>query len=400
MRSSAGIVAGLFLIGLVANCGGDDSGGTGTPTAGTSSTHAGEGGEGNSTSTAGSKNGGSTNGGSTVTPSAGEGGMAPAAGCTKDAECGANAKCVNKVCKKDDGQACADSAECQNACIDGMCTAKLDDGKDCKTDDDCAHTCIGGVCAQPSDVGGDCDVALGEGGAGGAGGAPAVGPIATAGAGGDAGLPPVRDCKAPLQCYAGKCLTPDGETCTDNTDCLNTCVANVCSPKGGVDDACDDKADCANDKLVCDATKKKCKLDVTQECQTNAQCQSNRCLCANHDCSVRTCKTADSVCQCRYSPTDAPSCDTNSPTLDQKTQDPNGCTGAKFCSAGNCIVNAGGACTQACVYHPATDSAAAYCTNTGSAPGCNAGYHSNVTSDCYIPKGASSCSSVCQCDLG
>lgn len=397
MRSSAGIVAGLFLIGLVANCGGDDSGGTGNPTAGTSSTHAGEGGEGNSTS-AGSKNGGSTNGGSTVTPSAGEGGMATA-GCAKDAECGANAKCVDKVCKKDDGQACADSAECQNACIDGMCTAKLDDGKDCTADDDCAHTCIGGVCAQPSDVGGDCDVALGEGGAGGAGGAPAVGPIATAGAGGDAGLPPARDCKAPLQCYAGKCLTPDGEACTDNTDCLNTCVANVCAPKGGIDEACDDKADCASDKLVCDATKKLCKLDLTQECQTNGQCQSNRCICSNHDCTVRACKTADSSCKCHYTPVNSETCDEGSPNLDQKSLDPNGCNGAMFCNGGNCIVNAGGACTQPCVYHPATDSAAAYCTNTGSATGCNGGYHGNVTTDCYIPKGASSCAATCQCDL-
>jgi hypothetical protein len=399
MRSYAGIVAGLFAIALVANCGGDDSGGTGTPTAGTSSTHAGEGGEGNSTSTAGSKNGGSTNGGSTVTPSAGEGGMATAA-CTKDAECGANAKCVKGECKKDDGQACTASAECQNACIDGMCTAKLPDDAACTSDDQCAHTCIDGKCAPPSPVGGDCDVDLGAGGAGGAGGAPAVGPLAAAGAGGDAGgLPPVNDCQAPLQCYAGKCLTPDGETCADNTDCLNTCVANVCKPKGTIDDKCDDTADCSSDKLVCDPTKKVCKLDVLSQCQTNAQCQSNRCLCSNHDCTVRTCKTADSSCQCRYSPTDAPSCDADSPVLDQKTADPNGCNSAKFCSAGSCISNAGGACTEPCTYHAATDNTPASCTSAGAPVGCNGGYHGNVTTQCYIPKGTTSCAAVCQCDL-
>lgn len=394
MRSSAGIVAGLFLMALVANCGGDDSSNN-PPTAGSSNSGGGEGGEGNA-STGGNTNvSGSVNTAGNNNTGGAEGG-APATGCTKDADCGANSKCVDTVCKKDDGQTCTASAECVNACIDGKCTAKLDDGAECTDDDQCAHTCIDGKCAPASDVGGDCDVDLGAGGSG-AGGAPAV--LASGGAGGDAGLPPIRDCKAPLQCYAGKCLTPDGESCTDNTDCVNTCIGNVCTPKGSVDSKCDDTADCSSAQLVCDPVKKLCKLDTNEQCQINGQCQSNRCLCASADCKVRTCKTADSSCQCRYSPPDAPSCDNNSPVLNQQTTDPNGCSNGMFCNGGNCVANGGGVCNEPCTYHAATDNTAAYCTSAGAPTGCNGGWHGNVTTQCYIPKGTTTCDATCQCVL-
>jgi hypothetical protein len=400
MRSTAGIVAGLLVVGLFANCGGSDSDGGG-PKAGSSSV-GGEGGDGQTT-TAGKGSGGtSSTAGKGSTPAGGEGG-APVTpvGCTKNADCGATAKCVGDVCKKNDGVACVATAECQNACIDKVCTSKGADGADCSGDDECAHTCIDNVCAPVSSVGGDCDADNGAGGAGGAGSVS----TGTAGAGGESGaLPAVNDCKAPLQCYAGKCLTPNGEACTDNVDCLNTCVANVCKPKGSVDGACDDTSDCvANSKLVCDVAKHKCKLDTLAQCQVNDQCQSNRCLCSNHDCTIRECKTMDSICQCRYSPTDAPSCDNSSPTLDQKTIDPNGCSGANFCSAGSCIVNNGGACTEPCTFHPGNPNAmpavADSCTSAGAPVGCNGGYHGNVTTQCYVVKGTQTCSAACQCDL-
>jgi len=263
MRSSAGIVAGLFLIGLVANCGGDDTT-TNTPTGGTN-TAGGEGGQGN----VGNKNTGGTQNlsGTKNTSGTDAGGMPPMIECSVDKDCGAGAKCVDNACKKDDGETCTASAECQNTCIDGMCTGKLDDGQACTADTDCAHTCIDGMCAMPSDVGGDCDVA-GEGGAGGAGGAPAVGPVAgNAGAGGAGEAPQNPDCKAPLQCVTGKCLTPDGEACTDNPDCINTCIDNKCAPKSPLDGPCGDLADCEDlggtIKVVCDANKHVCKLDVT-----------------------------------------------------------------------------------------------------------------------------------------
>lgn len=397
MRSTAGTVAALFLIGLVANCGGDDTNNSGPK--GGSANASGEGGEGNNTS--GTSTGGTSTAGKTGSMG-GEGGTPVAVECSKDADCGAAAKCIDNACKKDDGEACTADIDCQNSCVDDVCSSKSPDGTDCTSDDECAHTCIDGVCAPVSPVGGDCDVELGAGGAG-AGGAGSGGAAGAAGAGGEAALPQARDCEAPLQCVSGKCLTPDGEACTDNVDCVNTCVANVCEPVAGVDGACDDKSDCVNDNLVCDLNKKKCKLDVLSQCQTNTQCQSNRCLCSDPTCSVRVCKTDDSVCQCRYSPTDSPSCNNSSPVLNIKTKDPNGCDGAQICSNGNCIADAGGACTEPCTFKPGNPDAMPAvpdsCVSAGAPTGCNGGYHGNVTSQCAVVKGTQTCTATCQCDL-
>jgi hypothetical protein len=287
-----------------------------------------------------------------------------------------------------------------------MCTAKGDDGAACTENEQCAHTCIDGTCAPASDLGGDCDVDVGAGGADGAGPGPTVG--GNGGAGGDAGVPQNPDCKAPLQCFGGKCLTPDGEACTDDADCVNTCVSNVCQPKSGLDGKCDATADCDNSidgvKLTCDQNKKLCKLDLTSLCQTNAQCQSNRCICADATCSTRACKTPDSVCQCKYSQANAETCDNGSPNLNKQIQDPNGCTGANFCNGGQCVPNDGGACTIQCVYHPATtdnmgnQTAPAYCSSNGPTA-CKAGYTGTPTSDCTIPKGTQTCTASCQCQL-
>lgn len=413
MRSSAGIVAGLFLIGLVANCGGDDSGGTSNPTAGTTSS-AGEGGE-----NTGATSAGGTNATAGTNAKAGEGGMAQT-GCTKDAECGATAKCVDGACLKNDGEACTEKADCQNNCIDSVCTSKLEDGKDCTADDDCVHTCIDNVCGPASDVGGDCDVDLS--GAGGAGGDGAGGNASVA-AGGDGGAgpsaPQARDCIAPLQCFAGKCLTPDGEACKENVDCVNTCNKSVCEPKQGLNGPCDDNSDCISDAFICDSTSKTCKLDLKQQCNDNAQCQSNRCICADDTCTTRTCKTATSVCQCRWSPADSASCDNTSASLKLKAQDPNGCDGSKMCNgSGLCITNTAGDCQQKCrIANNGPDGYAGtaddICTQFQTATGCNAGYHGEIVAngDCAAIKTGTTftdskgthynatCQATCSCEL-
>ncbi len=389
MRSTAGIVAGLLVVGLFANCGGSDSEGTGAK--GGSANVSGEGGDGPSNTGATSSGGTSSTAGK-ASGTAGDAGT-PAVeptGCTKDADCGATGKCVATVCKKNDGQTCATSAECQNACIDKVCTDKLADGKDCTVDNECAHTCIDSVCAPASDVGGDCDVDLGAGGAGGAGSVSSGG---AGGAGPDA--PQARDCAAPLQCFAGKCLTPNGESCKDNVDCVNSCVKSVCQPKQGLDGTCDDQADCISTAFVCDATAKKCKLDLKQQCNDNGQCQSDRCLCSNSDCSVRTCKTPTSVCLCRWSPADSPSCDINSAALLKNKSDPNGCgdSAHKCDGAGLCIGNTAGDCEQKCKIAsnggdnlPGT--ADDICTSFLTASGCNSGYHGQISAngDCKAVK--------------
>jgi hypothetical protein len=384
---------------LVANCGGDDSGSTGNKAG--SANVSGEGGEGN-TPTAGTTTGGSSTAGKTSM--GGEGGVPAVTGCTKDADCGATAKCVETVCKSNDGETCTTSDDCQNACIDGVCTAKLDDGAACTADEECAHTCIDGACAPVSDVGGDCDVDLGAGGAGGAGSGGA-GSGGAAGAGGEAGVVVVQnpDCSAPLQCVSGKCLIPDGEACTDNIDCINTCVKNVCEPKSTIDGACDDKSDCAVAALVCDTTSATCKLDLLQQCTDNPQCQTNRCICSNANCTVRTCKSAASVCQCKWSPSDSATCSNASANLNATTQDPNGCSADtnNYCNQGQCVPNVAGDCTQLCTRDTkGTDSTADdTCSTDGGMTGCNAGYHANQTKGCTADKLALTCSATCTCVL-
>jgi hypothetical protein len=392
---SAGVVAALFVVALFTNCGGDDNnstgGGGGTPS---------DGGEGGTTSAGkgGSTTAGSSTAGKTSAAGEGMGGMPAPTGCETSDDCAANQECVETVCKLVDGEACTAAADCVNNCVDDVCTSLLPDGEACTSDDECAHTCIGEVCALPSGVGGDCDIAMGEGGAG---GGPAV---STGGAGGEGGAADMqaRDCEAPLQCLEGKCLTPDGEACTDNVDCLNTCVDNVCEPKGLLDGDCDDNADCAVAALVCDETDAKCKLDLLQQCNEDAQCESNVCICSNANCTVRTCKNPNAQCLCKWSPSDSAVCSVASANLNAQVQDPRGCTAADntYCNQGQCVPNTGGSCVQPCNNIPDDPNTAANeraCTPNGAATGCNAGYHPNVTASCAVNK--AECSQTCVCEL-
>lgn len=394
MRSTAGIVAGLLFIGLVANCGGDDKSGTNSPSAGSSNTPgAGEGGDSNAT--AGGSNGGTSTAGTMATVAGQGGAPVTTEGCTEDADCGDAAKCIDSVCKKDNGQDCTTSAECQNGCVDGKCTDKLDDGAPCDDDAQCAHTCIDGACAPVSDVGGDCDVNLGAGGSG-SGGA------GSGGAGGESAIGQNPDCKAPLVCDAGKCLTPDGEACTDNVDCINTCVKNVCQPKSTIDGGCDDKNDCAVAALVCDETSAKCKLDLLQQCTDDGQCKSNVCICSNANCTVRTCKNPSASCLCKWSPSDSAVCTVGSANLNAAVEDPRGCTGNtnNYCNQGQCVPNVGGDCVNPCqstADDPNTPANEATCTANGAPTGCNAGYHATVTAQCAFNKAV--CGGTCKCDL-
>jgi hypothetical protein len=204
------------------------------------------------------------------------------------------------------------------------------------------------MCGPVSGVGGPCDDGAGAGGAGGGGPAP--------GGGGVGGGPAATsDCDAPLVCVESKCLTPDGEACTDNIDCVNVCVGNVCGPAAGLNGACDDTADCS-EGMVCNPGTDTCKLDLGETCTANAACQSNKCLCANATCTVRTCKTADSTCLCKWSDTD--SCSNASDNLNSQVQDPNGCSSPNFCHKSLCVPQTNGTCSQSCdadcVGQPAT----------------------------------------------
>lgn len=390
MRSTAGILAGLVLVGFITNCGGDDNSSDG-PKGGSAT----EGGDGGTSNKSGSSTGGSSNksGSSGLGGAGGE--ITNPTGCTLGDECPANSDCIDDVCKLEDGETCDSANDCINNCIDDSCTSLLPDGQACTLDEECAHTCIADECAPVSGVGGPCDVGLGAGGAGGGAGA--------AGAGGAGGEEQPTDCEARLQCDGGTCLTPDGGDCADNVDCINTCVANVCAPKGTIDGNCDDVADCAVAALVCDTTLAKCKLDLLQQCTDNGQCESDRCICSNANCTVRTCKSPAASCLCKWSPADSAACTVSAANLNATTQDPNGCDvgTANYCNQGQCVPNTAGDCVRPCTTTPDTNPdpnvSNSMCVAGGAPTGCNAGYHANITAECAMNK--LGCGATCTCVL-
>ena len=122
---------------------------------------------------------------------------------------------------------------------------------------------------------------------------------------------------------------------------------------------------------------------------------------------MRVCKAPNSVCQCKWSPSDSVTCNNTSANLNPQTQDPNGCDAstANICNQGQCVPNQGGDCTQLCNYVPGTDPDPAVttddtCAPAGAATGCNGGYHGNVTAVCSKNKlVAGTCSATCSCVL-
>ncbi len=381
MRSPASVFAALALVVVAfASCGGDDEGSNSATGGGGAGGTAGKGGS-------AGKGGGSSAGTGGSTAGTNAGGM-PATGCTTTDECAANEECVSGDCKKVDGQPCTADADCVNACIDEVCTALLPDGEACTDDADCAHTCLAGECAPASGVGGPCDGATpGEGGAGGGGGA--------AGAGGAGSGPESKDCTSPLVCAGDLCKTPDGESCSDNVDCINTCIGNVCGGIGGIDDSCDhgDDLDCGGG-LVCAGASDTCKQDAGQACSSNAECESNKCTCSTADCGVLTCKNAGATCNvCKYS---ANSDCSGGGNLDSTTEDPNGCNASTgdMCHQGACVDQAAGTCSQACS-GPDGD-----CVEDGAlVNSCGQGWNPIVTLTCAEKAGACSAGALCECQL-
>lgn len=379
MRFTAGMFAGLTLLFVAVSCGDDDTSGS------SNDGGANEGGSGGSSSGKGGTSAGTMNNVSGDSMG-GTGGVPAPTGCTDDMDCEDNQQCIDDVCKGEEGAACNQAADCIDNCIDDVCTSKLPDDAACVADEDCAHTCIDEVCRPKSSVGGDCDVDLGEGGGGGMGGT--GGGANVAGMGGEGGaaiLLPHPDCQEPYQCYAGKCLGPDGAACTDNVDCINTCINSVCEPQSSLDGACDEDSDCVSQDFVCDPATDTCKLAVKVQCTANEQCQSERCICADATCLTRACKTANSTCLCRWSPKDSETCNVSSAPLSAKAEDPNGCNGANFCSGnGQCVPNAGGDCVQQCQrVGPGPDgmnnTADDVCGEFGAPSGCNPGYSGEQT---------------------
>ena len=191
--------------------------------------------------------------------------------CSETADCQANLACVGgKLCKLNDGETCFENADCVDVCINGMCspisgvdggcdetadcqadltcvggvTCKLDDGQTCGSNADCTNVCIDSVCAPPSGAGGSCDE--------------------------------TADCQTNLTCVdSTSCRLNDGQTCAANSSCVDVCINSVCAPASGADGACDETADCqANLACVGGTT---CKLNNGQSCSINSDC-ANTCI--------------------------------------------------------------------------------------------------------------------------
>ena len=185
-----------------------------------------------------------------------------------DLDCEPGNVCDDGTCHLANGQACTTNDECVNTCIGGLCTdasgtgascdlgddldcavgnvcddgtCHLANGQACTTNDECAETCIGGICTDASGTAGSCD--LGDD----------------------------LDCAAGNVCDGGTCHLANGEACTTNDECAETCIGGICTDASGTGASCDlgDDLDCAAGNVCDDGT---CHLANGQACTTNDEC--------------------------------------------------------------------------------------------------------------------------------
>ena len=84
------------------------------------------------------------------------------------------------------------------------------------------------------------------------------------------------DCQPPLDCSTGgQCLLPNSHPCGDNSQCINVCIGLSCNDQSTTGGSCDETADClAGAGLVCDNGT--CLRLDGQPCTLNAEC-ANTC---------------------------------------------------------------------------------------------------------------------------
>ncbi|CAN5777954.1 hypothetical protein BH11MYX4_BH11MYX4_12220 [soil metagenome] len=175
------------------------------------------------------------------------GGICPAqctgAGCTGPEQC-ASGKCENGVCGAPAGKTC------------GVGTAtQCNDGEKCELDKDCTSGfCNGSTCAVPPE-GSHSNGAKDSG---------------------ETGIDCGGSVKATQPC-------PDGQGCTDNTDCVGTCENLVCGPigpKDGKKNQGETDVDCGG------PTAPKCANG--KDCAANSDCADDYCPDATKKCTAPT----------------------------------------------------------------------------------------------------------------
>ena len=181
--------------------------------------------------------------------------------CNTNEEC--SATCRQNTCGPigSTGEGCdpLDDNDCSIAhtCDPGSRTCLLKNGESCDTNEECSATCRQNTCGPIGGTGERCD------------------PLDD------------NDCSMTHSCAPGSqtCLLKNGQSCTTNGDCLNTCVGNECVVLGGNNAACDpsDNSDCIAGRIceagsnICLCDGNDCPKEDGQQCTINAEC-ANVCI--------------------------------------------------------------------------------------------------------------------------
>jgi hypothetical protein len=120
--------------------------------------------------------------------------------------------------------------------------------------------------------------------------------------------------------FTSQCLVPDGGTCTEDDQCINTCVGGVCAPEASAGQACDGAGDC--NVLACTGAPASASCtDQLCQCPSGVFCTSNdQCV---GTCAALSCRPINTVCD---------------------TGDAADCTGAFSCVSKRCVLPEGSAC--------------------------------------------------------
>ena len=133
---------------------------------------------------------------------------------------------------------CSGDIACSTTLVCGGAGANCADNDDSLCDG--SLICIANECSQRSAIFGDCDD-------------------------GDN-----ADCANGLDCFSGVCLGADGTPCSENDECINTCISSNCTSFSSLSAACDDTEDCNGPGLAC--SNGLCLLEDTHSCNNNTEC--------------------------------------------------------------------------------------------------------------------------------
>ena len=157
-----------------------------------------------------------------------------------DADCAPGTTCQNARCHRNDGEACQNNTECSQSCVAGVCSDFRSTGETCDPSDDhdCAvnHQCLDGICRLRDGEGCSANSDCTETCIGGE-----CAPLSAAGGTCDA----ADDCTTGTDCAGGVCVLAHGESCSNNDECIEACIdpdgagsaTRTCAPASELDGA-------------------------------------------------------------------------------------------------------------------------------------------------------------------